>query len=80
MFQNGKRQNTKVIYNTSLGKIFGVEKYAIELMKIVQQRDIQLNTRLNLTKIETGQRIATFEVLDETAKPTGETKEFEASP
>ncbi|KAH7693886.1 Protein SQRD-1 b, partial [Aphelenchoides avenae] len=77
--KNGKRQNTKVIYNTSLGKIFGVEKYANELMKIVEQRDIQLNTRLNLTKVETGQRIATFEVLDEAAKPTGQTKQFEAT-
>lgn len=48
-------------------------------MKIVEQRDIQLNTRLNLTKVETGQRIATFEVLDEAAKPTGQTKQFEAS-
>lgn len=48
-------------------------------MKIVQERDIQLNTRLNLVKVEAAKRVATFEVLDEAAKPTGETRQFEVS-
>ena len=32
--QNGVREKGKVIYNTALGVIFGVKKYAEELLKV----------------------------------------------
>ena len=52
------------MFNTSLDRIFGVQKYADSLMKIVKQRDIQLNFKRNLIQINPDTQEATFEVLD----------------
>lgn len=76
-FQQGKRDKVKVIYNTSLGKIFGVEKYAVALNKVVKQRGIELNVRHNLVAVDPARKVATFELLDENAAPNGQKREFE---
>ena len=36
--QRGKRDKINVMFNTSLGVIFGVHKYAVSLEDIVQRR------------------------------------------
>uniref|UniRef100_A0A914EN52 Sulfide:quinone oxidoreductase, mitochondrial n=1 Tax=Acrobeloides nanus TaxID=290746 RepID=A0A914EN52_9BILA len=69
--ETGIRDKTKVIYVTSLPKIFGVEKYAKELNKIVQARNIVVNNRQALKKVDTESKIATFDILDENSQPTG---------
>uniref|UniRef100_A0A915BTK7 Sulfide:quinone oxidoreductase, mitochondrial n=1 Tax=Parascaris univalens TaxID=6257 RepID=A0A915BTK7_PARUN len=74
--QNGVRDKTKITYCTSLGRVFGVKKYADTLMKIVESKDIELNVRRNLIKVDAITRTATFEILDEDAVPTGETVSF----
>lgn len=37
-FQNGVRDKVTVLYNTALGVIFGVKKYAERLLKVVEKR------------------------------------------
>ncbi|VDN19192.1 unnamed protein product [Gongylonema pulchrum] len=74
--KSGVRDRTRMMYNTSLGRIFGVEKYAKGLMKVIQDRNIELNTRHNLIKVDPLTQTASFELLDDTAKPTGKTVDF----
>nr|ABV22505.1 sulfide:quinone oxidoreductase [Arenicola marina] len=62
--QSGKRDKTNVIYNTSLGVVFGVKKYAEALTKIVQERNIQVNFRHNLIEVRPDKKEAVFEHLD----------------
>uniref|UniRef100_A0A0K0FFK1 Sulfide:quinone oxidoreductase, mitochondrial n=1 Tax=Strongyloides venezuelensis TaxID=75913 RepID=A0A0K0FFK1_STRVS len=75
--RNGKSDKTNVSYNTSLGKIFGVDRYAVKLMEHVKERNITLNTRRNLTKVDSLKNVATFELLDDNAKGTGKFVEEE---
>lgn len=64
LFQTGKRSQARVIYNTSLGVIFGVKKYADALWKVCEKRDIKVNLRTNLIQIQPDKRRAVFENLD----------------
>ncbi|GMS98308.1 hypothetical protein PENTCL1PPCAC_20483 [Pristionchus entomophagus] len=45
ILRRGVRPSTSLHYFTRLPRIFGVEKYANELMKVVKDRDINLHTR-----------------------------------
>ncbi|VDM50609.1 unnamed protein product [Toxocara canis] len=70
------RNKTKMIYNTSLGRVFGVEKYAQTLQKIIDAKNIELNVRRNLLRVDPLTQTATFQILDDNAKPTGKTVDF----
>ncbi|XP_066157911.1 sulfide:quinone oxidoreductase, mitochondrial [Euwallacea fornicatus] len=59
-----KRDNVKVMYNTSLPVIFGVKKYADALTKLCHKRDITVNNRTNLISVDGDKKEATFENLD----------------
>ena len=63
-FKTGKRENAKIIYNTSLPVLFGVKKYADVLWEIVRSRDIQVNHRQNLIEVRADKQEAVFENLD----------------
>lgn len=69
--KSGKRQRANVLYNTSLGVIFGVRRYAETLSSICQQREIKLNFRHNLIEVRPEKKEAVFQHLD-----THETKVF----
>lgn len=56
--------------------MFSIAKYSNELIKIINTRNIQLNLRHNLIKIDAIKQIATFEILNDEANPTGKTKDF----
>uniref|UniRef100_A0A7E4VXU3 Sulfide:quinone oxidoreductase, mitochondrial n=1 Tax=Panagrellus redivivus TaxID=6233 RepID=A0A7E4VXU3_PANRE len=71
--RNSVRQNIHISYNTSLGAIFGIPKYAASLMKQVESRGIELNTRTNLIEVDPEKKQATFELLNAEAQPTGKT-------
>ncbi|KAJ3595897.1 hypothetical protein NHX12_002309 [Muraenolepis orangiensis] len=66
----GKRENAKIIYNTSLPVIFAVKKYADVLWGIVKSRDLEVNLRHNLIEVRADKQEAVFENLDN----PGETK------
>ena len=59
------RSDTKILYNTALGVIFGVKKYADELLKVVERKDIQINFKRNMVEVDAVNRQAVFEVLEE---------------
>ncbi|RIB17165.1 hypothetical protein C2G38_2017068 [Gigaspora rosea] len=65
------RKRSKVIYNTAMGKIFSVEKYANSLNRIAKERDIQVNLQTELTEINNDKNEAIFKDLK-----TGDSKVF----
>ena len=56
------------MYNSALGVIFGVKKYANALWKVVERKGIKVNLLRKLVGINTDKREATFEVLDPESK------------
>jgi len=66
--QHNKRQDATIMYNTSLGVLFGVKHYADALWKIVKARDINVNLRHNLIEVIPKEKKAVFELLDEPGK------------
>ncbi|XP_067003307.2 sulfide:quinone oxidoreductase, mitochondrial isoform X2 [Anabrus simplex] len=60
-----KRNDVKLIYNTSLPNIFSVKKYADALWKVIEERDIKVNLRTNLIEIRPDKKEAVFQNLDE---------------
>ncbi len=58
------------MYNSALGVIFGVKKYADELLKVVDRKGIQVNFKRNLIEVDAVNRQATFEVLEENRTET----------
>ena len=73
--KTGKRQNAKIVYNTSLPVLFGIKKYADSLWNIVKNRDLQVNLRHNLIEVRADKQEAVFENLDN----PGETKVIEVT-
>lgn len=71
--QTGKRPKANIMFNTSLGVIFGVKKYADALLKIIEERNIAVNYKCNLVEVRADKQEAVFENLD---KP-GETEVHE---
>lgn len=65
MMQSGVRDNATIMYNTSLGVIFGVKKYADGLLKVVKRKGIELNYKHKLIEVSVASKEATFEVLEE---------------
>ncbi|KAI9258052.1 hypothetical protein BDA99DRAFT_515125 [Phascolomyces articulosus] len=57
---NGVRDKTNVIYNTSLGKIFGVDHYGKVLQRLADERGIQVNFQTELIEIQSDNRKAIF--------------------
>ncbi|EAW77320.1 hCG2001986, isoform CRA_b [Homo sapiens] len=68
--KTGKRSKANIIFNTSLGAIFGVKKYADALQEIIQERNLTVNYKKNLIEVRADKQEAVFENLD---KP-GETQ------
>ncbi len=52
-------------YNTALGVIFGVKKYATELLKVVEKKSIEVNYKRNLVEVDATSKTAIFDVLEE---------------
>lgn len=73
--QTGKRSKANIIFNTSLGTIFGVKKYAAALQEIIRERNLTVNYKQNLIEVRADRQEAVFENLD---KP-GETQVISVS-
>lgn len=61
------------MFNSSLGVLFAVEKYAKALHEIVKERNIQLNLSHELIEVKPESREAVFRILNQ---PEGSTKTF----
>lgn len=66
--KKGIRDTANIMYKTSTPSIFGVKKYAKKLQQICNRRNISVDTRQNLIRINATQKTATFELLDEPNK------------
>lgn len=74
--KHGTRDQGDVIFNSSLGVIFGVKKYADALWKVVEKRGIKVNLKRQLVTIRPREREAVFDVLDPEASEEQETFEY----
>ncbi|VDL72298.1 unnamed protein product [Nippostrongylus brasiliensis] len=63
--KRGVRDNTHFIYATALGRLFGVEAYLCSLNKVAKKKEIDVKTRVNLCEVDTKNKIAKFELVDE---------------
>ncbi|KAF9437994.1 hypothetical protein BGZ76_010281 [Entomortierella beljakovae] len=64
----GIRSQTNIQYFTGLGKIFAIDKYANELLKICKARNLNINYFTDLAEIKLDTREAVFNVLGGEAK------------
>ncbi|CAN8187613.1 unnamed protein product [Coccothraustes coccothraustes] len=71
--KTGKRSKANIMFNTSLGVIFAVKKYADALLEIIKDRNLAVNYKCNLIEVRADKQEAVFENLD---KP-GETKVYQ---
>lgn len=72
--KHGKKAN--IMFNTSLGVIFGVKKYADALTKVIKERGINVNYRHELIEVKSDTKEAVFRLLDD---PHGATKTFKVN-
>ncbi|NWT64992.1 SQOR protein, partial [Prunella himalayana] len=62
--KTGKRSKANIMFNTSLGVIFAVKKYADSLLEVVKDRDLAVNYKRNLIEVRADKQEAVFENLD----------------
>ncbi|MCA9507125.1 MAG: NAD(P)/FAD-dependent oxidoreductase [Myxococcales bacterium] len=62
--KKGIRDQSQIIFASAGDKIFGIEKYAKPLRKIIEDRKIQTRFRHNLVAVNGPKKIATFEELE----------------
>ncbi|KAK6049658.1 hypothetical protein COOONC_12837 [Cooperia oncophora] len=62
-----------------VGLLFGVEAYLKSLNNVAKERNIDVRTRHNLIEVDTKNKIAKFELLDEDSVPNGEFSEIPKS-
>ncbi|ETN85083.1 hypothetical protein NECAME_19587, partial [Necator americanus] len=74
--ERGYRKTTNFIYATALPRLFGVEAYLNALNKIAASKNIDVRTHHNLIEVDTTNKIAKFELLDEDSKPNGKYDEI----
>lgn len=77
--QRGVRDRAHMIYATSLKRLFGIESYLKSLEKVAKEKDIDVRTRRNLIQVDSDNKMAIFELLDDDAKPTGKIEKIEYS-
>ncbi|KAI8913983.1 hypothetical protein PhCBS80983_g02999 [Powellomyces hirtus] len=64
IFRNkGIRDQTNVQFHSGMGKIFAIDKYAEELTKVCQSRDINVNLLSNLVEVRSDKKEAVFKSL-----------------
>lgn len=65
----GVRDKVDIMFNTSLGVIFGAPKYAAVLWEVVKDRGIKVNLKHELIQVRPSSREAVFRNLDSKSDP-----------
>ena len=65
MRKQGIREESNVVYAASTDGIFGIDKYARPLSRLVEERDIETHYNVNLTEVLAEEKKAVFEKLDD---------------
>lgn len=68
--KTGKRANAKLVYNTALPVIFGVKYFADALWTVAKDRNIDVNLKTNLVRVDGSKNIATFANVDKPEEQT----------
>ncbi|KAG0229553.1 hypothetical protein BGW42_001532 [Actinomortierella wolfii] len=71
------RSQANIQYFTGLGKIFAIDKYANQLLKICKERNLNINYFSDLTEIKPDTKEAVFNILAGEAKGTQVTVPYE---
>ncbi|RHZ78274.1 hypothetical protein Glove_166g244 [Diversispora epigaea] len=58
--KNLVRSKSNIIYNTAMGKIFAIDKFAASLNRIAKERDIEVNLFTNLIEVRGDKKEAVF--------------------
>ncbi|CAG8543263.1 5264_t:CDS:2 [Diversispora eburnea] len=58
--KNRIRSRSNVIYNSAMGKIFAIDKYAASLNRIAKERNIEVNLFTNLVEVRGDKKEAVF--------------------
>ncbi|KAJ1915927.1 hypothetical protein H4219_004061 [Mycoemilia scoparia] len=75
--EKGLRDKSNIVYNTGLGKIFAIDKYAEALTKVAESRGVKVNLFHDLVEVKPEERKAIFKITGSTpAGPVGETVEI----
>jgi sulfide:quinone oxidoreductase len=64
--KHGLKGKVKVDFSTAGKVVFGIQKYAVQLQKVVDDYGIEMNYRHDLIAIDGENKTATFKVTDET--------------
>jgi sulfide:quinone oxidoreductase len=67
----------KVDFSTAGKVVFGIKKYAVELQKVVDKLQIQMNFRHDLIAVDGNNKTATFKVTDEDGNTSVVSKKFD---
>lgn len=67
-FQSGKRKDANIIFNTALGTIFSVPKYAAALRNVASSKNIAVNYLHSLCEVKPDVKEAIFDVWDNDGK------------
>jgi len=67
--KDGKRDQAKIMYYSTLPVIFGVKKYADALWEVVGRRNIEVNLNRHLTEVDIDRREAVFANLQDPSAP-----------
>jgi sulfide:quinone oxidoreductase len=75
--KHGLMGKVKVDFSTAGKVVFGIKKYAVELQKIVDKLQVEMNYRHDLIAVNGPGKTATFNVSDEKGNVTEITKHFD---
>lgn len=75
--KHGLQGKTKVDFSTAGKVIFGIERYAVQLNKIIAKYQIETNFSHDLIAVDGDQKLATFKVTDEEGNVTEVAKHFD---
>ncbi len=75
--KHGLMGKIKVDFSTAGKVIFGIKKYAVELQKIVDKLQVEMNYRHDLVAVDGNNKTATFKVTDDNGVSSEITKHFD---
>lgn len=75
--KHGLKGKVKVDFSTAGKVIFGIQKYALQLQKVIDEYGIDVNYRHDLIAVDGERKEATFKVTDETGATHEVTKHFD---
>ena len=71
------KEKVKVDFSTAGKVVFGINKYAVELQKVVDKLGVEMHYRHDLVAVDGPNKLATFKITDENKNTSEITKHFD---